>query len=277
MTKEETNEEIDLIEVFINIYVFLKKNFWILFTALLLGAVLGYSTKFLKKGYYESTMLIESEILSDEILMEYINNIQTLLDDKNYTLLQEKMGVDSTELTKFISIEANYVYNEEEKEKTRLGYLSVKAITSNNNVLEEMDQGILNFIEKEEYFQKEFEIFKKNTRNLIQIINQEIKKIEQIQANFIKPKNSSGEIKIYYQEKSLQEELLLLTKEKQGLEKAIQLVAPFRVIKDFTIYKNPKTKVTTYTLAGALILGFIAFSILIIRNINKSLKEKGIS
>ena len=275
MTEEKRNDEIDLIEVFTNIYLFFKKHFWFLFGAVLVGAILGYSTKFYTQKFYESSMLIESEILTDEILMEYINNIQTLLDDKNYILLQEKMEIDSSELIDINSIDANFVYDEEEKK--RLNYLSVKAITNNNKVLKNMDQGILNFIDKEEYFQNEIQIFRKNAQNLIQNINQEIHKIEQLQANFISPKNNNGEIKIYYQEKSLQEELLLLTKEKQALEKAIQLAAPFRVIKDFTIYKNPKTKATTYTLAGALIFGFIAFLILIVRNINRSLKEKGIS
>src|SRR6056297_1347076 len=275
MTEEKRNDEIDLIEVFTNIYLFFKKHFWFLFGAVLVGAILGYSTKFYTQKFYESSMLIESEILTDEILMEYINNIQTLLDDKNYILLQEKMEIDSSELIDINSIDANFVYDEEEKK--RLNYLSVKAITNNNKVLKNMDQGILNFIDKEEYFQNEIQIFRKNAQNLIQNINQEIHKIEQLQANFISPKNNNGEIKIYYQEKSLQEELLLLTKEKQALEKAIQLAAPFRVIKDFTIYKNPKTKATTYTLVGALIFGFIAFLILIVRNINRSLKEKGIS
>jgi len=275
MTEEKRNDEIDLIEVFTHIYLFFKKHFWFLFGAVLVGAILGYSTKFYTQKFYESSMLIESEILTDEILMEYINNIQTLLDDKNYILLQEKMEIDSSELIDINSIDANFVYDEEEKK--RLNYLSVKAITNNNKVLKNMDQGILNFIDKEEYFQNEIQIFRKNAQNLIQNINQKIHKIEQLQANFISPKNNNGEIKIYYQEKSLQEELLLLTKEKQTLEKAIQLAAPFRVIKDFTIYKNPKTKATIYTLAGALIFGFIAFLILIVRNINRSLKEKGIS
>jgi len=274
-TEEKRNDEIDLIEVFTNIYLFFKKHFWFLFGAVLVGAILGYSTKFYTPKFYESSMLIESEILANDIIMEYINNIQTLLDDKNYILLQEKMGIDSTELVDIKSIDANFVYDE--KEKKKLNYLSVKAITNNNKVLKTMDQGILNFIDKEEYFQNEIEIFKKNTQNLIQNINQEIHKIEQLQANFISPQNKNGEIKIYYQQKSLQEELLLLTKEKQELEKAIQFAAPFRVIKDFTIYKNPKTKAKTYTLAGALILGLLALLILIIRNTNRSLKEKGIS
>src|SRR6056297_3500427 len=106
MTEEKRNDEIDLVEVFTNTYLFFKKHFWFLFGAVIVGALLGYSTKFFTQKFYESSMLIESEILSDEILMEYINNIQTLFDDGNYILLQNKMEIDSTELIEIKSIEA---------------------------------------------------------------------------------------------------------------------------------------------------------------------------
>ena len=42
MTEEKRNDEIDLIEVFLNIYVFFKKHFWLLFIATFIGGVLGY-------------------------------------------------------------------------------------------------------------------------------------------------------------------------------------------------------------------------------------------
>ncbi|MEA2105573.1 MAG: hypothetical protein U9P82_02470 [Bacteroidota bacterium] len=268
MTEEKRNDEIDLIEVFTNIYLFFKKHFWFLFGAVLVGAILGYSTKFYTQKFYESSMLIESEILREDILKEYIDNIQSLKEDKNYNFLSEKMDIEPNKLINLISIESEII-------KDKNIHIKVKAHT--NTILQKLAKGIANYINKEEYVQNEIDIFKKNTRDLINKINQEIKKIEQIQANFIEPQNRAGEIRIYSQEKSLQEELLLLTKEKQKLKKAIQLAAPFRVIKDFTIYNNPKTKATSYTLAGALIFGFIAFLILIVRNINRSLKEKGIS
>ena len=163
------------------------------------------------------------------------------------------------------------------KERDMVKPILVKVKSHNNNILQRLAEGIANFIQEEKYAQHEIDIFKENTQYLIKKINEEIKKIEKLQANFMEPQNRSGEIKIYHQEKSLQEEMLLLTKEKQKLEKAIQVAAPFRIIKDFTIYNNPKTKAKTYTLAGALIFGFMAFLILIVRNINRSLKERGIS
>lgn len=276
MTEEKRNDEIDLIEVFTNIYLFFKKHFWFLFGAVLVGAILGYSTKFYTQKFYESSMLIESEILREDILKEYIDNIQSLKEDKNYNFLSEKMDIEPNKLINLISIESEII-EDKDKDKDIPQPIHIKVKAHTNTILQKLAKGIANYINKEEYVQNEIDIFKKNTRDLINKINQEIKKIEQIQANFIEPQNRAGEIRIYSQEKSLQEELLLLTKEKQELEKAIQLAAPFRVIKDFTIYNNPKTKATTYTLAGALIFGFIAFLILIVRNINRSLKEKGIS
>lgn len=297
MTKEETNEEIDLIEVFINIYVFLKKNFWFLFTALLLGAVLGYSTKFLKKEYYESTMLIESKILDENIVNEYINNIQSIKEDDNFSLLSQKMDVEPEELRNLIKIESSIYDKEEDKDKdenehevegnvkdgieeeieNKLAYIIVVATANNNTVFNKLANGISNFINDEEYVHDEIKSFKRDAQSLIHKIEQEIHKIEQIQARLINPQHKNGEIKIYYQEKSLQEELLSLTKEKYELEKAIEYASPYRVIKNFTVYQKPKSNSTTYTVQGALLLFFIALLILMIKKLNQWLKEKGIN
>ena len=71
MTTEKRNDEIDLIDVFFRIYIFLKKKFWILFIATIIGAGLGYSTQFYTSEYYESNILIESYTIEDDILIEY--------------------------------------------------------------------------------------------------------------------------------------------------------------------------------------------------------------
>src|SRR6056297_2595347 len=302
MTKEETNEEIDLIEVFINIYVFLKKNFWLLFTALLLGAILGYSTKFLKKEYFESTMLIESKILDENIVNEYINNIHSIKEDDNLSLLSQKMDIEPKELKNLIKIKSSIYYKGEheaeddvkdnvkdnvknnnvkdgieEEVEDQLAYLIVDVTANNNTIFNKLAIGISDFINDEKYVHDEIKSFKRDAQKLIHKIEEEIYKIEQIQARLINPQQKDGEIKIYYQEKSLHEELLSLTKEKYELEKAIEYASPFRVIKDFTVYQKPESNLTTYTVQGALLLFFIALLILMIKKFNQWLKEKGIN
>src|SRR6056297_2651229 len=244
MTKEETNEEIDLIEVFINIYVFLKKNFWLLFTALLLGAILGYLIKIKSSIYYKGEHEAEDDVK---------DNVKDNVKNNNV-----KDGI-------------------EEEVEDQLAYLIVDVTANNNTIFNKLAIGISDFINDEKYVHDEIKSFKRDAQKLIHKIEEEIHKIEQIQARLINPQQKNGEIKIYYQEKSLHEELLSLTKEKYELEKAIEYASPFRVIKDFTVYQKPESNLTTYTVQGALLLFFIALLILMIKKFNQWLKEKGIN
>lgn len=272
MTTEKRNDEIDLIELFLNMYMFFKKNFWILFISGIIGGGLGYSTKFFGKKHFESSMLINSYTVSRNILMEYINNIQAIIDDGNSKYLSERMGIDTTNLINLKKISVEDIYDE--KTKKSKGYLSVTVTVEDNQLLNNLGSGILNYIEKEPYVQSEIEIYKENNQNLISKIDEEIKKLEALQENNLNQSKNKGDVNIYNTQKSFQNELLALIKEKQGIEKRLQFKTPFRVIQDFTIYQKPIRKTVTYTFSSGLIFGFITLLILIFRNINESIKRK---
>jgi hypothetical protein len=272
MTTDKKNDEIDLIELFLNMYIFFKKNFWILFISGLIGGGLGYSTKFYGKKHYESSMLINSYTVSADLLIEYINNIQTIIEDENIDLLSNKMEIDSLSLSNLSKISVEDVYDEK-KEQSK-GYLSVMVEVENNQLLNTLSTGILNFIEKETFIKTEIDLFTKNNQNLISKIDEEIIKLEILQENNLKQSQNKGDVNIYNSQKSFQNELIALIKEKQGIEKRLQFKTPFRVIRDFTIYQKPVKKTVTYTLSGGLLFGFIVLLILIIQNINKNIKEK---
>lgn len=274
MTTEKRNDEIDLIELFLNIYIFFKKNFWFLFISTFIGAGLGYSTKFYSKKHFESSMLINSYTVSGSLLIEYISNIQKIIEDNNYLYLSERMELDTSLLSDLKEIKIAEVYDE--KEKKSKGYLSVSVNVLNNQILSSLSTGILNYIEKEPYVQNEIEIFTQNNQNIISKIDEELEKLEILQDNNLKQSEGKGDVNIYNSQKSFQNELLDLLKEKQSREKSLKFAIPFRVIQDFTIYQKPKTKTKAKTLIMGLSFGFIAFSVLIIRNINKSIKEKQI-
>lgn len=270
MTTEKRNDEIDLIELFLNIYIFFKRNFWFLFISVIIGAGLGYSTKFFTKKHYESSMLINSYTVSGNLLIEYINKIQTILEDGNLQYLSERMEMDTLQLTSLKEITIEDVYDE--KEKKSKGYLSVSVNVLDNNILSVLDDGILKYIEKEQYVQSEIEIFTENNLNIISKIDEEIEKIEELQQLSLSQEQNKGDVNIYNSQKSFQNELLDLLKEKQNREKVLKFAIPFRVIQEFTIYQKPITKTKISVLIGGVLVGFIALSFLIIRNINLSLK-----
>lgn len=272
MTTEKRNDEIDLIELFLNIYIFFKKNFWILLIAGVIGGGLGYSTKFFGKKHFESSMLIESYPISNNLLMEYINSIQLIIKDGNRHYLSERMEIDTTNIIDLKKISVEDVYDE--KAKKSKGYLSIAVTVDDNKLLNNLSSGILNYIEKEPFVQSEIQIFTENNQNLISKIDIEIEKLEVLQRNNLNQQKSKGDVSIYNSQNSYQNELLALLKEKQRLEKQLKFSTPFRIIQDFTIYQKPIRKTATYTFTGGLLFGFIAMFILVIRNINKSIKRK---
>jgi len=274
MNTEKRNDEIDLIELFLNIYIFFKKHFWLLFISAFIGAGLGYSTKFFAKKHYESTMIINSYTLSENILIEYFDNFNKLIKDNNISYLSKMSKIDSSKLRSLNEIKAEIAYDE--KEKKNKGYLYVKVNVTNNEILGELSQGLLNFIEQEPYAKSEIDIYKENNNNLIAKLNDEINKLERLQANLLSPSQTKGDVNIFNEQKSFQDEILSLIKEKQSREKLIKFAAPFRIIQDFTIFQKPVRKTVTYTLTGGFLFGFLALFYLIFRNINKNIKEKGL-
>ncbi|MCB2195288.1 MAG: hypothetical protein KQH79_05475 [Bacteroidetes bacterium] len=273
MTEEKRNDEIDLIELFLNIYIFFKKHFWFFTIAVVIGAILGYSTKFFSKEHYESSSLINSYTVSDNILIQQIDNIQSIISDNNKRYLSERMEIDTVSLASINSLEAEIVYDEKDDKKS-LGFVKVTANVTNNEILKFLNQGISNYLEKEPFVQNEISLFVENNQNLIDEIDKQITKIEALQDKLIHTAQSKGDVNIYNDQNSFQNELLGLIKEKQSREKFLRFATPYRIIQDFTIYQKPIRKTKTYTFISAFAFFMLALFYLIIRNINKTIKEK---
>jgi hypothetical protein len=273
MNSENNTNEIDLIEVFINAYKFFHKHFWVLFASLIVGSAVGYSTRYIEKEHYESSMIIESYTLKDEILVEYINNIQRVISDKNYSYLSKKFGLSELELIDLKEINASKIIDE--KSKKELNYIKIIVKTNNNNRLyNNLSDNLQSYLNKEVYISEELEIFKEQNHSLIENINSEILLLEELQRKNIKSNtNNKTGVNIYNDQNSFHKDILGLIKEKQKIQKELNFAIPFRVIDDFIIYQTPKRKTVTNTLLGGVSLFLIVIIVLIIRLINKKVKE----
>lgn len=279
MTTENRNDEIDLIEVFFNIYIFLKRKFWFLFIATFIGAALGYSTKFFGSEHFESTMLIESYTLEDDILIEYFDNLQKIIEDRNYQYLSSKFETEIKYISSLKEISAEKLLDEEtiiniNEDIENPNYIKVIVKSNNNDLYKILNKSLLNYLNKEKYITDEIEIFKEQNNALINRIDNEILLIEELQKQNIKNRDYRSGVNIYNDQNSIHKELLGLLKEKQEIQKKLKFATPYRIIEDFIIYQTPVKKTVTYTLTGGFSLSFIVFISLIIRNINKHIRKK---
>ena len=271
MTTEKRSDEIDLIEVFFRIYIFLKKKFWVLFIATIVGAGLGYSTKFYAKPHFESSMIIKSYTISSNLLCEYIDKFQSLLFDGNYKLLQEETGISIEDLKSIEQITTEIPYDEKEKEE--LGYVFVLVKCSNNSILNKLSGGIQSYLDKEPFIIKEIESFKEKNTSIISHVTDEITNLTLKNGKTYSGSNEKNKINIYNGTESFYNELIFLLEEKYQREKELNYASAFRVIEDFIVYQRPVKKTTTYVIAGGFLFWFITLMFLLIRRMNKKIKN----
>lgn len=270
MTTERKNDEIDLIEVFFGIYIFLKRNFWILFIATIVGAGLGYSTKFYAKPHFESSMIVKSYIMSSNLLSEYIVKFQNLLNDKNYKLLHEQTNLSIEELRSIKEITTEIPYDE--KGKDELGYTIIHVKCIQNIVLDKLGNGILSFLEKEPFLISEIESFKVKNTAITEHITDEINNLG-FKNNKPLGSGEKNKINIFNGTEVFYNELIFLLEEKYQREKELKFAEPFRIIEDFTRYQKPVKKTVTYTISGGVLLWFLTLLFIVIRHLNKEIRN----
>jgi len=254
------NDEIDLVEVFFSIFKFIKKNIVILVISGILGATIGFSSKFFTKEYFKSEMIIESYTISEELRINYINQFNNLLEDKSYEYLSENSSLSIEELMLIKKISAKPDGNIIDEE-----ILFINIVVWDYSVLPKIAEGLQSYMNSFTYVKNEIELFKENSKSLI-------RDIEKYVIDSINPSNRNYYVNnITKKDKFFHNEVLDLLREKIQLEKELNYALPFRIIQDFTIYKNPVNKVKKNSMKGALILFFITFLTLIIIQFNKKI------
>ncbi|OFX22967.1 MAG: hypothetical protein A2041_00415 [Bacteroidetes bacterium GWA2_31_9b] len=271
MAIEKKNDEIDLLELFLKIYIFIKKNFWILFISSIIGGALGYSAKFFTNKHYESTMIIETYTLKNDILVEYINSLQDIIEYRNYDYLSSRFEIEKEKLSGLNKIEATKI--SDDKTKKDLEYIKVFTKSINRDIYNQLSAGIEKYLKSEIYVKNEIEIFIEQNNALIEKIDKEITQLEELKQKRISDSQNVSELNIYNERISSNDIILGLIKEKQELQKHLKFATPFRIIQDFSICK-PIKRATTYTLSGFLLFGFITLGFLINKEISKKVNSK---
>ena len=107
------NDEIDLIELFKNIYSFIKKNKWILIITFILGTGLGYyqsSQKAKKsKDIYRSQFIVNSPFISGNEIYMIGRNLSYNLDKSNSDKITSEVlnSIEEIECTKDVIVEGD--------------------------------------------------------------------------------------------------------------------------------------------------------------------------
>jgi hypothetical protein len=277
MTTEKRNDEIDLIEVFqkmgngivnlcnklihllYQILLFFIRRAILIGVIVLIGLAIGFFRFKSTPRYYSSSLEAYSNAMSSLDMISYVNNINELFAEGNFTGLEEKLRMDSVKLTEVKNVKAYKVIDlnkdgitdlvdYDEKYQTSDTTISksrfvVKVEVFDQSVFPVIQESILKYIEDNKYIHDLNAIRKKQLNELIAKLDSEIstldslKKTEYFKKADDQLKTQAGQL-LVMNEKTTQlyhPQIISLYKEKQGLEQQLELrTDPITIIQDFS-------------------------------------------
>ncbi|MCK4661585.1 MAG: hypothetical protein KAT68_01865 [Bacteroidales bacterium] len=314
MATEQKSDEIDLLELFKNIgnwFVSIFNNiiriivyfFLIIFKKLLyligfvfLGCVIGYFIFFVTDDCYETEAILTTNSVSNSDLISYINKLN---NNNNYLLLSTLLKLD-TSITKNIkNIKAswiidqnkdgigNFVDYDDEMNINDTSYnrlksrYNVRIIIYDTTIVNDVRNGLLNYINSNEYFNNVNNIKIHNYKDLIIRTEKEIFVLDSLKElnYFSNPKYTSAKNNelLFINEKTIKlfhPDLIKLIKENQNYKRYLQLYPDITtIIDDFSVPKRVTLSVFGSLIKYAIYLFIFGVVILIFIDKRKSISE----
>jgi len=298
-------EEIDLLELFnrmglsikrffiwlynltVSFFLLLiRKSVWI-FSFSIIGCFVGYFFYINTPRYYTSEMVARSNSMNNNVIINSINLLNDLFENRNYSALGNYLGISSSKAEKIKSIESYYgidlnkdkitdfvdydnTYNPKDTTKRRLtDVFYLKISVYDENIFTSVRDGIKKYISTNPYILQNNEIRKLQTQKLIEEYNKEISKLDSLEKvqYFEVPKMqkfgsnqlvilNEKETKLFY------EDIIKLYNKKLSLERDLSInPEPITIIQDFTQLskaENPLIKFLKIWVIVFAILGFIS-------------------
>jgi len=171
---ENKNTEIDLIELFIKIALYIKKYIWIFAVAIILAVVVSVIKKMNVKETYTSSMLLKVQNVNDEVINEKVINIYQKPEKKNYAELitriintadilnsnknidelAKRMQVDKNILENVISINAN---NKNLKGEPISDFVTITVTAKQTDVFSKIEKGLINYINTNTFIKEKYQ------------------------------------------------------------------------------------------------------------------------
>jgi len=261
------------------LFRFALKHWWILAICTVLGGVAGYLKATFQKPYFETEMLVETQIIPRAQIADRINNLQLLIRDNSNIALAKVLGIPEKEVKDIFFIKADLVNVKVDRVKSKtdsveeeLGpqFLRIRIRVWENHSIARMEQALEKFIEADPYTQERLEVFRRNNLAQQAAIEGEIEQLQLFQKKNIEKSSSvmtSGAMPLMVQneERTYVGEILDLKNQILNLQAAYDLTRPLSIIQPFTPFENPVDKRLKNMVIFAFLFFVAGYSILLFR------------
>ena len=285
-----TKNEIDLIETFLKIYIYLRKYFWIFIIAVSAGILFTIVKNVLSGSNYHSSMIIETKTKSNymyaitfeefqdrfeknpgELILKVLNSANSLIENNNFTILAERMGLTEDQTEQIISINAQYKYIKEEPVSN---FITIYANTKNPNLFNPLNNAIVNYINNNKYIKELYITDSIFLSKVISEIDIKIKELDSLQNQIMNDNLEKSNITIMGNASFMTESIQLVSM-RGKLQSELNNLEKVNIVEDFYIPKKSSFFKIKEMIINIFIFILISFFVLLLIIINKkALKYK---
>lgn len=281
----------DIFNLLKSILNFLYRQWRFIAIFFVIGLILGFTYDFLRAPYYETTATatsglsffegiidpseLEYPIIDQKIAIEMVNGLGKIVENGEYQILANKLKVSEevAQTVKFIEAEQSYELDLENRRQKLSQFLITIKVTDNTSI-RAVSEGFINYFNNNGYSNKNFNLFQKQSPELINYLNNEINDLQTYRSNLnnktdfemstISIANDNSE--------SLQNQIIQLYEKKQSLERDLELLKPLSFVSDFPVYRKPTSRTLFRVGVLSFLFLFLGFFIALFRDVKSFMK-----
>lgn len=262
MERVQKKDEVDLMEVFLNAIITIRKNFWLILLFFVLGTALGFVFYTSSKKVYQSKMVVSSRILTNSYSKALIDKINTFRREQNRGAIKNLLHISDSTAVNLVSLEVQKVSAVDDLKET--DKFIITANVFDHNVLPDLQQGLVYYLENNEYARVRVEQDKKYLDGMIAKVDQEIKDMERFKEKIV-----SGAFyetvkgNVMFDPTTVNSKILELTKEKLTLQNNLEVINSVHVIEGFSQFGRPSSPQLSVSLVSGSLVGLFFVGCLI--------------
>ena len=276
------NEEINIRQIFSEFVHFNKRNKNLIFVFVLIGIVSVILFQNLKPAYYETKAICMSGISKYERVdyeegwlqrtaIDLINYLEINIENKDYNELAYLLGIDISVAQKIKKIEAEQLFQKDMNEEFfSLNKFEVMLVVFDNNIISEIQEGLLYYFNSNNYVKKYYEEFIESSNKIILDINQEMKLLEKIRIEGSKNRmDFSSSLKVINgQEKSeVSNQIVALSQYREDIRTQKELLKPLSFVQDFAKVNQKEDDILIWSILGSFLSFLISLFVALIKEI----------
>jgi len=271
------SDEIDISELLAKGLQGLKNNYKSFLKAITGGIVLGYLIFLFAPKRFESKMLISSDILTESYSKTIIEDLEQLIDEKNYIQLTNRLNLTEDQAAALRKIEINAVLEKADVEENQKTYLTITCRSKDNTIWPALQKGLVSFFEENDFVKIRVDHRKKYNTQIIEKIDKELNDLNDLKLRIMEGKitQATKDNLVLFDPTTINSKILDLNKEKIHLQNGLEVINSIQVVESFTPFEKPVAPKFSISIISGAALGFIVVIMTLFLNaLNGMIKSK---